>query len=274
MCVVTEPANLGFGAASEGVYRVRHHRAQRRPNDWFYEIKLGSFCETCSFGAASYGIRPNQSTDQFRDRESNVTDSINAGSDKKPGEFKFRPVLLKGESKDEFAALVDELNRNVQPKQFIEHMYVNEIANLTWEIIRFRRFKTTLINNRYHRAPASILRQILFPPGTAATADTILAPDRLAYDWLTSQETKERVSRLLQEAGLDESSVEAEAFRLSLTDIENIDRLLASAEARREKALRFMALYQEGLARRLQQTSDRVLAADIAASITYSGSES
>ena len=164
-----------------------------------------------------------------RDRESHVTDSNNGGSDKKPGEFKFRPVLLKGESKIEFAALVEDLNRDVQPKQFIERMYVNDIANLTWEIIRLRRFKTTLINNRFHRALASILRQILFPPGTAS-ADTVLAPDRLAYEWLTSQETKERVSGLLQEAGLDDSSVEAEAFRLSLPDTENIDRLLASAE--------------------------------------------
>jgi hypothetical protein len=148
-----------------------------------------------------------------------VTDSNNAGSNKKPGEFKFRPVLLKGESKDEFAALVEELNRDVQPKQFIERMYVNDIAELTWEIIRLRRVKATLINNGFHRALASILRRILFPPGTAL-ADTVLAPDRLAYEWLTSHETKERVSGLLHEAGLDESSVEAEAFRLRLTDIE------------------------------------------------------
>ena len=209
-----------------------------------------------------------------RDRESHVTESNNGGSDKKPGEFKFRAVLLKGESKIEFAALVEEFNRDVQPKQFIERMYVNDIANLTWEIVRDRRIKANIINNNFHRALARILRKILSPPGSALAADTILAPDRLAYEWLTSQETKKRVSGLLQEAGLDESSVEAEAFRLSLPEIENIDRLLASKEARREKALRSMARYQKALAKKLQQTSDRVLAADIAPSIAYSDSES
>ena len=201
-----------------------------------------------------------------------VTDSNNAKSDKKLGEFKFRPVLLKSESEDEFSALVEEVNRDVQPKQFIERMYVNDIAELTWEIQRFRRVKATLLNNRFRPALASILRQILLPPGIPSVK-TILAPDQLAHEWLTSQEAKERISGLLQEAELDESSVEAEAFRLAFSDLENIERLVAAAEARREKALRSVARYQKGLAGKLQRTSDRLLAADVAPSIACSDAE-
>jgi hypothetical protein len=46
------------------------------------------------------------------------------------------------------------------------------------------------------------------------------------------------VSELLRKFGLDESSIEAQAFRSRADELESLDRMLALAEGRREGAAR------------------------------------
>ena len=63
---------------------------------------------------------------------------------------------------------------------------------------------------------------------------------------------------------LDESAIEAEAFRLASSDIDRLDRMLTVAEIRRDKALHCIADYRDSLAQRLQQSSQKILeAADV-----------
>jgi hypothetical protein len=185
----------------------------------------------------------------------------------------FGPFLLRSESKEEYAKLHEELSQEIQPRGIIERRFVDDIAYLIWEIMRLRRMKTAIINNAYLSALENILSQILLPPTLLGTLLAREGAVQLAYDWSFLEETKERVSALLKEAGLDESAVEAEAFRLRLSDVEKIDRLLTSAESRRDKALRSVALYQESLAKKLQQSSERILAADAVPGIAPLGPE-
>ena len=153
----------------------------------------------------------------------------------------------------------------------IERIYVNDVANLTWDILRYRHVKTAIVNNAYRAGLENVLRRILVGPEPIEIA--AMRAKRLAYDWFYDQQTKDRVSALLEEAGFDEWAVAAEAFRLTLSDVEKIDRLLASAEARRDKYLRNIALYQERFAKKIQQSSDRVLDADDVPSIANVGPE-
>lgn len=188
----------------------------------------------------------------------------------------FRPALLRTESGEDFEKLFDELKRDVQPATFVELMYVSDIANRTWDIIRYRRDKAGIINNAFHKALANILRRILLPPGPADNPypqQVHLKAQQLAWDWSFSQESKDRVSALLEEAELDLWAVEAEALRLSLDDIERVDRLLTAAEARRDTALRSIAWCRESFVKKLQQSSDRLLDEDGVPSIAPSGAE-
>ena len=198
-----------------------------------------------------------------------MTNSSDGGSHTKSSAPYFRTIVLKTESEDEFVKMVEKLERDIQPENFIEELYVNEVAALTWEIIRYRRCKTAIITNANHTALKSILLQIRFKPKSSET----LAADRLAHEWYYSQKAKEDIAALLKEAGRDESAVEAEAFRQRLSEIEKIDRLLASVEARRDKALRCIGQYREGFAKRLQQSTASVVAADAAPSMAYAGPE-
>jgi hypothetical protein len=189
-------------------------------------------------------------------------------------DFSEQSAVLRTESKDGFAKLLEALNQEVKPTSLIERMFVRDVANLLWEIMRLRRIKAGIINNAFQPALKQILQQIQFEPTSLPSPTLRAASDRLAYDWLFSQESKDRVSSLLQEAGLDEFAVEAEAFRMTIDDIEKVDRALAFAEARRDKSLRMIAECKESLSARIQQSAERVLAADNAPSLEYISPES
>ena len=83
--------------------------------------------------------------------------------------------------------------------------------------------------------------------------------ESLAHAWFSDPAGKKEVAQLLKDFQLDETAIEAEAIR-SLTDkLEQLDRLLASLESRRNKALRCIAEYRGGLARQLRESSDRII---------------
>jgi hypothetical protein len=185
----------------------------------------------------------------------------------------FRPALLRTESEGDFENLLDELKRDVEPATFVERMYVSDIANRTWDIIRYSRNKAGIINNAFRTALANVLRPILLPAGVeylVAIGVAKIEARRLADDWFYGREGKDEALALLKKAGLDMAAVEAEAFRLGLEDIERVDRLLTAASVSRDKTLRAMAWYRESFVKKLQQSSERILAAEQAPSIASS----
>jgi len=63
----------------------------------------------------------------------------------------------------------------------------------------------------------------------------------LTFNWFHSQKAKTQVAKLLAQFHLDESAIEAEAFRLTSSEIDRLDRVLTIAEIRRDSALRCIA---------------------------------
>jgi hypothetical protein len=64
---------------------------------------------------------------------------------------------------------------------------------------------------------------------------------------------------ILHRFELDESAIEAEAIRLSWSDLELIDKMQNSLRSRLDHALRSVADYRDGLAKLMRQSSDRIL---------------
>jgi protein tyrosine phosphatase (PTP) superfamily phosphohydrolase (DUF442 family) len=213
--------------------------------------------------------------DRIKRRRWIMFDSKDSAENPNGFKFKFIPAFLRTESEEDFEKLVDELERAVQPTNFVELMYVHDVAVRTWDIMRHRRNKAGIINNAFHAALENFLQRYLSPPKAAfytleeISADRLVA-NRLAYDWFYSQEAKDQVSGLLEEAGFNMQAIEAEAVRLALADIEKLDGLIASAEARRDKYLRSLARSEDGLATKLEESSTRRLAADSVPSIASS----
>src|SRR5262249_37226995 len=111
--------------------------------------------------------------------------------------------LLMTESADEFDALCDKFEREIQPRGIIEQMYVADICSMVSEIF-LRQCKTTIINAAFLSSLKDILRR---------ATDSWDEAETLAVQWFNDKEAKTQVSEILSEFHLDESGIEAEAIR-------------------------------------------------------------
>jgi hypothetical protein len=168
------------------------------------------------------------------------------------------PPLLLTESKDEFKLIHNALNDEIKPRGIIEQIYVEDIAYLVWEVLRLRRSKTAIVNLAFRAALTEVVTQLSREPGER---EHQVRPhsEKLAHKWFSDPDVKEQIAELLQEFNLDEAAIEAEAFRKSTDDLEQIDRLMASAEARRDKALVRIAQYRGDFGALLRESSDRLV---------------
>jgi hypothetical protein len=166
--------------------------------------------------------------------------------------------LLITESHEAFDRIRDALDKEIKPRGILEQIYVEDIAYLTWEVLRLRRSKAAIVNLAFREALKELITQLLLEPGQYAhqLGDQ---PEELARDWFSDAKIKKQIADLLREFDLDESAIEAEAIRKSADDLERIDRLMASAEVRRDKALVCVAQYRGDFGALLRDGSNRLV---------------
>jgi len=172
--------------------------------------------------------------------------------------FDNTPVLIT-ESKEDYGAIYNDIERRVQPQDIIEQFELSNVSWLVWDVLRYQRAKTAIINAGMRSALEQIFDQLLREPGTDHYGEISEEAEDLAWKWFRDPKAKQAGCKLLAEFQLDESAIEAMAIRNALAQIEPLDRLIASAEARLRQALRFIAECRENLARRLSEAAERVL---------------
>ena len=175
-----------------------------------------------------------------------------------------RLPLLITERQNDFDRIRDTLNTEIKPSGIVDQMYVADVAYLTWEILRFRRCKSGIINLAFRDALKEVLEQVLRQPGHGPYGVKDEA-DELARKWFSDQEGRKRVLELLGEFQLDEVAIEANAVRRSAGDLELLDRLLASLESRRNRTLRCIGEYRNALAQQLKENSKKLLDGEVVA---------
>jgi hypothetical protein len=160
------------------------------------------------------------------------------------------PPLFVGEDQAQYEAMRDQISAAVGPLDFLEEIWVNDVLNLVWEIQRLRRLKAALLQANAHRGVNRIMMPLL---GIGAAAD-------LANQW-AAREPKaiKHVEDILKEAGLTMEAVKAETLVVYLDDFERIERLIASAEARRDACLREIDRHRSSLAEALRQTAEEMI---------------
>jgi len=84
-------------------------------------------------------------------------------------------------------------------------------------------------------------------------------PNRLAGEWATNATTREQVDAGLKAQGLDADSIMSESFVDTIGNIAAIDKLLASAEHRRNMALREIERRRFVVGHALRQMSDQII---------------
>src|SRR5262249_28045923 len=152
----------------------------------------------------------------------------------------------------------------IGPNGVIEQAWVDDLAAVMWEILRLLRIKAEILNGAFCKALIKILEQV-WSEDFENYLERDHAIEDLAWKWLRNDsDAKEKVSELLAQHQLDETVIEAEAFRMRAEDLERLDFMLSRAELRREKLLTGIAAFRQGLAKLVRQVSDELLAQPVA----------
>jgi hypothetical protein len=173
--------------------------------------------------------------------------------------FSKTPLLIT-ESEQDFSALSAALTQEIKPSGIVERMLVADIAALDWEILQLRRCKVAIVNTVFKDALSEIVYRLAGEPEMGTPKREWV--EAVTNDWFSRPEARKEVLQLLRQFHLNEWAIEAEAIRISFSEIEMLDRMIASLESRRNKALRSIAEYRDSFAKKVREVSNRVIEGD------------
>jgi hypothetical protein len=168
------------------------------------------------------------------------------------------PQLLKGEDRSEYNRLLEATVSAVKPADIFEHVFVRSIINLIWEAKRYRGLVTETIAAAELKALEQVLRPLMRHSAATFGRDPDYAQTLAEKYLLRSMDAVYWVDALLEEAGLDWETVKAEAFSLRRREIEALNRLITSAEARMKTTLREIDRHRKTLGQQLRQTIEQL----------------
>ena len=159
------------------------------------------------------------------------------------------PPLLDGESQEVYDALLARVTGTVNPKDIIEEIWVHDIVDLAWEILRLRRLKVALLSSSVGRG----LRKLYHDRGE------IFVTDSLITKWSAREPAAvKQVEQFLKDHGLTMDAVMAHSLVACLDEIERIDIAIARAEARRNAAQREIERRRSVFGQTLQRTVQQI----------------
>jgi len=160
------------------------------------------------------------------------------------------PPLLGTEDPNLYWDMFDRFAEFVDPKNIIEWLWVKDIVDLSWEIARLRRYRALLIERERESKNA----EIDFAREHADDRD---------LSW-TDRLKRPHIEALRNAPRLD---TEADSARLLISEYlemyETIDKLLISAELRRDRILRELDFRRERIAPLLRKKCDELIDASV-----------
>jgi len=176
------------------------------------------------------------------------------------------PPVLSSESTQSYDEIMTRLMEGFAPRNFIQQIYIKELADCTREMVRYTRYKTLTMEARFqqrlefqaqrHRAAAQ--SKDTFAKGPAGQArEAATTPDDL-LDGLV----KEIDDMLLKPAA---EIAHVRALEVVLVKLERVNKLLNAARARRNNILEQIEAYKAVREQRLRRISDKIIATESAA---------
>ena len=142
--------------------------------------------------------------------------------------------LLPGEEEADYADVAVRFISAAKPRDAIEEFLIRDAVDLTWEILRLRRAKAGILKASMNTGVEEVLKA-LSPNPTMAYRRL----QELSSGWMAGDKSaRKEVEAALHKAQLSVDDVTAKTLESKLDSFERLDRMLASAEARRNNALR------------------------------------
>jgi hypothetical protein len=145
--------------------------------------------------------------------------------------------LLPGEKQADYVDVALRIVRGARPRDAIEEFLVRDVVDLTWEILRLRRIKPGMLRASMSAGVGKVLDAVGYP---------YLQRNTLSENWAAGDEgARKKVGAILAKAELTIEEVTAKTLEMKIDVFEQIDRILASTEARRNNALREIDRHRE-----------------------------
>ena len=155
-----------------------------------------------------------------------------------------RSPLLPTESVEEYERDRSRIEDAIDPFDAIEQIYFEDFAYERLQMQRLQRWNLATFKAVWVEAVYAVLREL----NELENVDV----NGVVGRWCTDPDARATVLAILAKHGLDESAIEAEAFRRCPRDLTVIDQLLTSHASRRDKSLQSLTFYREMKARQRQ----------------------
>jgi hypothetical protein len=155
---------------------------------------------------------------------------------------------------------MERFGKCVEPQDIIEWLWIKDVVDISWEIWRLRRLKIELVEIDREDQNASIEweREHAHESFIDISSGTIFSGTRTTP---TPAQIEARKNKPL----LDTEADSAKLLFKHIEEYEQIEKLLTSAELRRDRILREIELRRDHMGRRLRAASDEILDAQVQA---------
>lgn len=155
--------------------------------------------------------------------------------------------LIAGEDQRDYDEVCRRFYDAVKPNDFVEEIWVREIADLVWDAVRLRRLQAALL--------ASTARDELPFMLGGYYRDWY----DLAWDWAKGKRKAiEEVDARLAAMGLTVHSLMAQALTKKIDDFERIDRMILNKQLRRDAILREIDRHRTTLGQKLRDAVEQI----------------
>ena len=150
-------------------------------------------------------------------------------------------ALLAGERAAGYDDLLARVTETLKPADVLEHIWVRDVVDLSWEVFRLRRIKVELMAAAAWEGMAKVLEPFVDHTEEAGKA------------WFRGDsDITQKAQAALARAGQSMDAVAARTFSARIGDFERISRMTTAAEARRNAALHELDIHRASFALRLR----------------------
>ncbi|MGL3111419.1 hypothetical protein [Bradyrhizobium sp. BR 1432] len=149
------------------------------------------------------------------------------------------PQLLPGENIDHYHAVQAAIFRDLDPQSAIEWLLAIDIAELSWEMQRYRVLRHRLLNTYRQKAIEMTLRRIDLAgidPDFQEVAEIYTIHN--ALDWQLDASAARDIEARLQSYGFDQHAISMEVYVQAREILSLFESLLSGAQLRRLTLLR------------------------------------
>ena len=155
------------------------------------------------------------------------------------------PQLLPGEDVGHYHALQAAIFRDLNPRCAIEWLLAIDIAELSWEIHRYRLLRQRALSAYRQKAVETVLRRIDMAGIPACLQDTAeVYVMKNALDWQRDPSAANDIESRFSSYGFDQHSLNMEAYVQSREVFALFDTLLNGAQLRRLALLKELNNFQ------------------------------